>query len=101
MILLIWLLIVKNSTIYNAPQGAQRVRARTAPSRHGGRLWCTDAPWRPFLRLCCMEISKRALALARVYSRNAETNGLPKIAHALERFGRNCNLGRAAAATSS
>src|SRR5260370_39441230 len=40
-----------------------------------------------------MEISKRILALARVYSRNADANGLPKIAHAIERFDRNCNLG--------
>jgi len=44
------------------------------------------------LRLCCMEITRRALALARVYSRNANADGLPKVVHAVEGFDRNCNF---------
>jgi hypothetical protein len=47
-------------------------------------------------RLYCMEAAKRALAPARDRLRGTDADGLPEIAHTIERFDRNCDLGHAA-----
>jgi hypothetical protein len=43
-----------------------------------------------------MEIAKRASASARDQLRDTGANGLPEIAHTIERFDRNCDFGHAA-----
>ncbi len=40
-------------------------------------------------RLCCMEAATRALAPARDQLRDTDADGLPEIAHTIERFDRN------------
>src|SRR5208282_2117276 len=50
-----------------------------------------DAP-----RLCCMEAAQRALAPARDQLRDTDADGLPEIAHTIERFHGNCDFGHAA-----
>src|SRR5208282_966614 len=47
-------------------------------------------------RLCCMEAAKRALAPARDQLCDTDADGLPEIAHTIERFDRNCDFGHAA-----
>ena len=47
--------------------------------------------------LCCMDAAKRALAPARDQLRDTDADGLPEIAHTIERFDRNCDFGHAAA----
>ena len=49
-----------------------------------------------FARLCCMEAAKRALAPARDQLCDTDADGLPEIAHTIERFDRNCDFGHAA-----
>ena len=46
-------------------------------------------PW-----LCCTELAERAVAPVRIYSGNADANGLSKRGHAIERFNRDRNFGR-------
>src|SRR5208282_2237890 len=48
------------------------------------------------LRLCCMEAAQRALAPARDQLRDTDADGLPEIAHTIERFHGNCDFGHAA-----
>jgi hypothetical protein len=43
-----------------------------------------------------MEAAKRAFAPARDRLRGTDADGLPEIAHTIERFDRNCDLGHAA-----
>src|SRR5208283_3932490 len=43
-----------------------------------------------------MEAAKRALAPARDQLRDTDADGLPEIAHTIERFDRNCDFGHAA-----
>src|SRR5208282_6278594 len=53
-------------------------------------------PHRGVARLCCMEAAKRALAPARDQLCDTDADGLPEIAHTIERFDRNCDFGHAA-----
>jgi hypothetical protein len=65
---------------------------------------CTEAilmicPFpREIIRLgrCCTEFKKRASAHAQDQLRDTGANGLPEIAHMIERFDRNCDFGHAA-----
>ena len=47
-------------------------------------------------RVRCMEAAKRAVAPARDQLHDTDADGLREIAHAIERFDRNCDLGHAA-----
>src|SRR5271157_1912607 len=67
---------------------------KSAPATSPSRLE-TEAADRT-ARLCCMEAAQRALAPARDQLRDTDADGLPEIAHTIERFHGNCDFGHAA-----